>query len=71
MTALEFFKAQAAEINRQKREAIRTGKNQITYTDHDGVSHTLYYTSHRWVDAGTMATIRRQFPKAAAYRGEA
>lgn len=61
MTALEYFKAQAAEITRQKQEAIRIGKNEITYTDHEGKTHTLYYTSHRWVDSMAMATIRRQF----------
>lgn len=66
MTALEYFKAKAAELNRQKQEAIRTGKNQVTYADHEGKTHTLYYTSHRWVDAGTMANIRRQFPGATA-----
>lgn len=62
MTALETYKAQAAEVIRRKQEAIRTGQNQITYTDHEGRQHTLYYTSHRWVDAHTMADIRRQFP---------
>lgn len=67
MTALEYFKAEAARINAAKQEAIRTGKNQVTYTDHEGISHTLHYISGRWVDAGTMANIRRQFPNARAY----
>ena len=67
MTALEYFKAQAAEINRQKAEAIRTGKNQITYTDHKGINHTLYYIGGRWVDNGTRKRINRQFPHAVEY----
>ena len=67
MTALEFFKAQAAETNRQKAEAIKTGKNQITYTDHEGKSHTLYYIGGRWVDNGTRQRINQQFPHAEEY----
>lgn len=47
MTALEVFKAQAAEITQQKADAIKTGKNQITYTDHKGQAHTLYYIGGR------------------------
>lgn len=68
MTALEICKAQAAEIIRQKQEAIRTGENRITYTDHNGISHTLYYIGGRWVDNGTAQRIRRQFSDAGEYR---
>ncbi len=67
MDVLEYFKAQAAEINRQKAEAIKTGKNQITYTDHEGKAHTLYYMGGRWVDSGTRQRIRQQFPHAVEY----
>lgn len=67
MDVLEYFKAQAAGINRQKAEAIKTGKNQITYTDHEGQVHTLYYTGGRWVDNGTRQRIRQQFPNAEEY----
>ena len=68
MEVLEYFKAQAAEINRQKAEAIKTGRNQITYTDHEGLAHTLYYTGGRWVDNGTRKRISQQFPNAVEYR---
>lgn len=62
MDALEYFKAEAAKVIAAKQEAVRSGKNQVTYIDHEGCEHTLYYTSRRWVDAGTMARIRKQFP---------
>lgn len=67
MDILEYFKAQAAEVNRQKAEAIKTGKNQITYTDHEGQAHTLYYMGGRWVDNGTRKRINQQFPHAVKY----
>ena len=63
MTALEYFKAQAAELNRRKQEAIRTGTNQITYADPQGKQHTLYYINSRWVDARAYAEINRQFAR--------
>ena len=68
MTALDCCWAEAARIITAKKEAIRTGKNEVPYTDHEGISHTLYYTSGRWVDAWTMANTRRQFPGVKAYR---
>lgn len=67
MDWLEYFKVQATEINRKKAEAIKTGKNQISYTDHDGKTHTLYYMGGRWVDNGTRERIRQQFPNAVEY----
>lgn len=67
VTILDEMKRQADEINRQKAEAIKTGKNQITYTDHDGKAHTLYYIGGRWVDNGTRKRINQQFPHAVEY----
>lgn len=67
VTILDEMKRQAAEINRQKAEAVKTGKNQITYTDHEGQAHTLYYIGGRWVDNGTRQRINRQFPYAVEY----
>lgn len=67
VTILDEMKRQAAELNRQKAEAINAGKNQITYTDHKGQTHTLYYTGGRWVDNGTRQRINRQFPHAVEY----
>ena len=58
VTILDEMKRQAAEINRQKAEAIKTGKNQIA---------TLYYIGGRWVDNGTRQRINRQFPHAVEY----
>lgn len=67
MDWLECFKVHATEINRKKAEAIKTGKNQISYTDHEGKTHTLYYMGGRWVDNGTRERIRQQFPNAVEY----
>ena len=67
VTILDEMKRQAAEINRQKAEAIKTGKNQITYTDHEVQAHTLYYMGSRWVDNGTRQRINQQFPHAMEY----
>lgn len=67
VTILDEMKLKAAEINRQKAEAIKTGKNQITYTDHEGTNHTLYYIGGRWVDNVTRHRINQQFPYAVEY----
>ena len=67
VTILDEMKRQAAELNRQKAEAINAGKNQITYTDHKGQTHTLYYTGGRWVDNGTRQRINRQIPHSVEY----
>ena len=50
MTALQYFKKQAEELTKAKKKAILDGKNIVTYTDHNGNQHNLYYHSGRWND---------------------
>jgi hypothetical protein len=53
MTALQYWKAQADEITKEKQKAIASGRKTITYTDHNGKQHNLYYHSGRWNDRPT------------------
>lgn len=67
MTALEVFKAQAAEITQQKADAIKTGKIKSPTPTTRGQTHALYYIGGRWVDNGTRQRIAWQFPHAVEY----
>lgn len=50
MTALQYWKAKSEELINEKKIALTEGRKTVTYTDHNGHIHTLYYHSGRWND---------------------